>query len=411
MNELFNKIKEVIPRENYLKNIDQILDGSLINVIIGPRRVGKSYFLYSVIDYLMKNKKLKKSQIFYVNKEWNEFDEIKTYKDLHTLFQTAKINTDELFFVGIDEAQEIEGFEKFILDIFSKYPKAKIFITGSNSHLLSSKYATLFSGRFLEKILYPLTFSEFCLFSQKPSTKETFYEYLEFGGLPKIPFISDKSLRYDYLNGVYNTVFTKDIVEFFRVRSVALLRKVNTYLFKEAGNLFTAQNIAKYFTSQNITISVDSVLNYLNYSQSAFLFTDIERYDLKGRKILEVNSKIYPFDAGIRNAVVGFNLIGEIEKFLELVVLNQLLVDGYKVYVGNLGEKEIDFMAKKGDEVKYLQVCYLLSSQKVIDREFGNLLEIPDNYEKIVLSLDDFNAGQYQGVQHYNLIDWLNTSI
>ncbi|MDR0608284.1 MAG: ATP-binding protein [Candidatus Peribacteria bacterium] len=407
MDELFTKIKEVIPREKYLQNIDKLWESSLINLIVGPRRVGKSYFLYSVIDHLMKQKQLKKSQIFYVNKERNEFDEITTYQDLHQLFQKAKIATDEPFFVGLDEVQEIEGFEKFILNLFSKYHQAKIFITGSNSKLLSSKYATLFSGRYIEKTIYPLTFKEFCQFSQQEATKEMFNEYLEFGGLPQIPFISNKNLRYDYLNGVYNTVFTKDIVEFFKVRNVALLRKVNAYLFKEAGNFFTAQNIAKYFISQNITISVDSVLNYLNYSKSAFLFSDIERYDLKGKKILEVNSKIYPFDMGIRNAVVGFHLIGEIEKFLEIVVLHQLLVNGYEVKVGNTGEKEIDFIAKKGNEITYLQVCYLLSSQKVIEREFGNLLAIPDNYEKIVLSLDDFTSGEYKGVQHINVIEWL----
>ena len=161
MEELFNKIKEVLPREQYLHDIDQILDLGLINIIIGPRRVGKSYFLYSVIDYLLKQKKLKKSQIFYVNKERSEFDEVKTYKNLQTLFTQSHINTNEPFFVGLDEVQEIEGFEKFVLDIFSKYRNAKIFITGSNSKLLSSKYATLFSGRFLERTIYPLTFTEF----------------------------------------------------------------------------------------------------------------------------------------------------------------------------------------------------------------------------------------------------------
>jgi len=408
MNELFNKIKEVIPRKQYLHDIDQILDLWLINIIVWPRRVGKSYFLYSVIDYLLKQEKLRESQIFYINKEWSEFDEVKTYKDLQTWFTQSHITTDETFFVGLDEVQEIEGFEKFILDLFSKYPKAKIFITGSNSKLLSSKYATLFSGRFFERTIYPLTFKEFWQFSKKKLTKELFYEYLEFGGLPKIPFINDNHLRYDYLNGVYNTVFTKDIVEFFNIRNVSLFRKIMVYLFKELWNHFTAQNIMKYFRSQHIKISVDSVLNYLFYAKSAFLFNDIERYDLKGKKILEVNSKIYPFDAGIRNAVVSFNRTREIEKFLELIVLNHLLVQGYEVKIGNIGEKEIDFIARKNTEIKYIQVCYLVSSQEVIDREFGNLLEIKDNYEKIVLSLDDFVGGDYMGIKHYNLIEWLS---
>jgi predicted AAA+ superfamily ATPase len=180
-----------------------------------------------------------------------------------------------------------------------------------------------------------------------------------------------------------------------------------SYLFKEMGNLFTAQNIAKYFVSQKITISVDSVLNYLDYAKSAFLFNDIARYDLRGKKILEVNSKIYPFDTGIRNAVVGFNQLMEIDRFLELIVLNHLLVQGYEVYVGNFDGKEIDFVAKKNTEVKYIQICYLLSSPEAVEREFGNLLAIKDNYEKIVLSLDEVVVKEYQGVKHYNLIEYL----
>ncbi|UFX82764.1 ATP-binding protein [Candidatus Absconditicoccus praedator] len=407
MEQLFSKIDEVIIRQKYLQNIDKVLDLGLINIIVGPRRVGKSCFLYSVIDYLIKNTKLKKTQIFYVNKEWREFDNVKTYNDLVDLFEKSNINTNEIFFVGLDEIQEVEGFEKFVLDIFSKYKKAKVYVTGSNSKLLSSKYATLLSGRYREQIIYPLTFEEFLQFSKKEANKKTFYEYLEFGGLPKIPLINDTSLRYDYLNGIYNTVFTKDVVEFFGIRNVSLLRKINMYLFKELGNYFTAQNIKKYFKSQDIKVSVDTVLNYLDYSKSAFLFNDIQRYDLKGKKTLEINSKIYAFDLGIRNAIAGFSPVSDIEKLLELVVLNHLLADGYDVKVGNMQDKEIDFIAKKDNEIKYIQVCYLLSSKDVVDREFGNLLAIKDNYEKIVLSLDDFVNSDYKGIKHYNILDWI----
>lgn len=160
------------------------------------------------------------------------------------------------------------------------------------------------SWRFIENTIYPLSLKEYCIFSKKKLSKDIFYEYLEFGWLPKIPFISDNSLKYDYLNWIYNTVFTKDVVEFFNIRNIELLRKINKYLFKELGNHFTATNIKKYFRSQNINISVDTVINYLNYSKSAFLFNDIERFDLKWKKILEINSKIYPFDLWIRNSIV-----------------------------------------------------------------------------------------------------------
>lgn len=407
MEQLFNKIDEVIIRQKYLQDIDKVLDLWLINIIVWPRRVGKSYFLYSVIDYLNKNKKLKKTQIFYINKEWRDFDNIKTYNDLVDLFEKSGINTSETFFVWLDEIQEVEWFEKFVLDIFSKYKKAIIYVTWSNSKLLSSKYATLLSWRYREQIIYPLTFEEFLQFSKKEANKKTFYEYLEFGWLPKIPLINDISLRYDYLNGIYNTVFTKDVVEFFGIRNVSLLRKINMYLFKELWNHFTAQNIKKYFKSQDIKVSVDTVLNYLDYSKSAFLFNDIERYDLKWKKILEINSKIYAFDLWIRNAIAWFSPVSDIEKLLELVVLNHLLADGYDVKVGNMQDKEIDFIAKKDNEIKYIQVCYLLSSKDVVDREFWNLLAIKDNYEKIVLSLDDFVNSDYKWIKHYNILDWI----
>lgn len=407
MEQLFSKIDEVIIRQKYLQNIDKVLDLWLINIIVWPRRVGKSCFLYSVIDYLIKNTKLKKTQIFYVNKEWREFDNVKTYNDLVDLFEKSNINTNEIFFVWLDEIQEVEWFEKFVLDIFSKYKKAKVYVTWSNSKLLSSKYATLLSWRYREQIIYPLTFEEFLQFSKKEANKKTFYEYLEFGWLPKIPLINDTSLRYDYLNGIYNTVFTKDVVEFFGIRNVSLLRKINMYLFKELWNYFTAQNIKKYFKSQDIKVSVDTVLNYLDYSKSAFLFNDIQRYDLKWKKTLEINSKIYAFDLWIRNAIAWFSPVSDIEKLLELVVLNHLLADGYDVKVGNMQDKEIDFIAKKDNEIKYIQVCYLLSSKDVVDREFWNLLAIKDNYEKIVLSLDDFVNSDYKWIKHYNILDWI----
>jgi len=227
MEELKKKIDETIFREKYLENIDELLSWNLINVIVWPRRVGKSYFLYSVLKYLIKKNKINFWQIFYINKEWIEFDNIKDYVDLENLFKKQNIDKNRPFFVWLDEVQEIEAWEKFVLNIYSKYKNAIIFITWSNSKLLSSKYSTLLSWRYLEKIIYPLSFKEFCKFLNIQANKEVFFEYLKFWWLPKIPFIKDKDLKFDYLNGVYNTVFTKDIVEYFNIRNVSLLRKIN----------------------------------------------------------------------------------------------------------------------------------------------------------------------------------------
>lgn len=408
MNDLKNKIEDVIFRKKYLKNIDKLLDLKLINVIVWPRRVWKSYFLYSVLKYLFKKWNLKTSQVFYINKEWSNFDDINDYKDLKSYFDNYDIDKNKTFFVWLDEVQEIDGWEKFVLDLYSKYKNVIIFITWSNSKLLSSKYSTLLSGRYIEKTIYPLSFKEFCQFSNKKWNKKMFFKYLEFWWLPKIPFIKDDDLKYDYLNWVYNTVFTKDVVEYFKIRNVGLLRKINKYLFKELWNMFTANNIAKFFKSQRINVSVDTILNYLSYSKSAFLFNETERYDLKWKKILEVNSKIYSFDLWIRNSVVWFDLLSDIEKFLELVILNHFLSNWYNVNVWILWDKEIDFVVEKKWIKKYIQVTYILSEQKVIDREFWNLLKIKDNYEKIVLSFDDFMWVNYEWIKHYNIIDFLN---
>ncbi len=418
-NILTKKIEESIIRPIYFENIESFLENNLIKIIIGSRRSGKSYYLYSIIKYLINTKKISKKQIFYINKEWNDFDEIREYTDIENLFQTSWIDTKKTFFIGLDEIQEVDGFEKFVNSIQSKFPHAIIFITGSNSKLLSSKYTTLLSGRYIEKRIYPLSFQEFIMFSSHKTNWKTknsisdkeyekyFQEYIHYWGLPQIPYISNNDLKIEYLKWVYNTVFTKDIVEFFNIRNVKLLRNIHRYLFKELWWLFTAQNISKYFQSQKINVAVDTIINYLNYSQDAFLFNEIERYDIKGKKIFEINSKIYPLDTGIRNAIVGYDHFSEREKIFEFLVLQHLLIHWWKVYVWVLWNKEIDFIAERRNQKIYIQVAYLLSSDQVIQREFWNLEQIQDNHPKMVISSDTTQWYTSQGIIHQNIIDFL----
>ncbi len=406
---LQDKLENSIQRKKYFENIDNFLDSPVIKIITGARRVGKSYYLYSVIKYLLEQKNLKKSQIFYINKERIEFESIRDYQDLNKLFEKTNIDTSQKFFLGIDEAQEIIWFEKFLNSIYSKYPHWIFFVTGSNSKLLSSKYSSLLSGRYIEKHIYPLTFNEYCLFAQKTGTFWDFKEYLQYGAMPQIPFIQDKNLKYEYLKWVYNTVFTKDIVEFFGIRNVPLLRKIHQYLFKETWSLFTAQNISKYFQSQHIKVSVDTVVNYLWYSQDAFLFQEINRFDIKGKKVFEINSKIYPLDLWLRNTIIGFDRFSDREKLLEQTVLLHLLACGREVKIWILWNKEIDFIASKQSKKVYIQVCYLLSTDKVIQREFGNLEQIKDNYPKFVVSTDESFDWGINWIQHINIIDFLKT--
>jgi len=407
MNLLWEKLEDVIPRHLYLADIDKVLDLNLINVIIWPRRVWKSFFLYLVIKYLLEKQVVSKNQIFYINKEWSDFDFIKDYNDLNTYFSKFDIDFTKKFFVWLDEIQEVEGWEKFVLSLQSKYKNAIIFVTWSNSKLLSSKYSTLLAWRYLQKVIYPLSFEEFKYFSNLDDDRQAFLQYIRFWWLPKTAFIKDEDLKYEYLLWVYNTVFVKDIVEFFNIRNISLLRKIHKYIFSQMWSLISARNISNYFKSQKIKVSVDTILDYLQYSKDAFLINEVDRYDIKWKKILEINSKFYPFDLWIRNAVVGWSFKKDIEKYLEQVVLNHLLIYWWKVYVGVLLDKEIDFIAEKNGRKIYLQVAYLLSWQDVIDREFWNLLKIKDNWPKFVISMDDIDFWVYEWIKHMKIIDFI----
>ena len=408
MDILEEKLKKVIPRQLYLKDIDSILDSNLINVIVWPRRVGKSYFLYSVINYLLEKDIITSNQIFYINKEWIEFDFIQDYRDLQNYFSKFRIDTSKKFFVWLDEVQEIKWWEKFVLSLQSKYSNAIIFVTGSNSKLLASKFATLLAGRYIQKVIYPLSFKEFKYFSGISNEQKAFELYVKIWWLPKVSFLQDEDLIFEYLQWVYNTVFVKDIVEFFKIRNVSILRKIHKFLFSQMGSVISASNISNYFKSQKIKVSVDTVVDYINYSKDAFLFNEIERYDIRWKKILEVHSKIYSFDLGIRNAVVWWNFKKDIEKYLEQIVLNHLLIWWWKAYVGILRDKEIDFIAEKGWKKIYIQVCYLLSSEKVVEREFWNLLKIKDNWPKYVISMDPIKYWNYEWISHLNIFEFLN---
>ena len=406
LNNVFGKVKK---RPVYDKLTKDIFT-NFVKVIVWQRRVGKSYFLFYVIWLLLSKYNFSKNQIFYVNKEWLDFDFIKTYQDLYQEFKKFEENlTSDVFFVWIDEIQEISWWEKFILHIFSKYPKAIIYITGSNSKLLSDDIATNLRWRYVVKEILPLTYKEYLDFTQKFHTKDIFFEYLKFGWLPAVSLMNEsQDIKMDYLKWIYNTIFVKDIVEYFNIRNVGLLKMIHQYLFKDLAHFITWKNIANYLKAQGVKVSLETILNYLFYSEKSFLFNFVPRYDLRWKKILEINQKVYVNDLGIRNSIVGFRPEAEINQLLENVVYNYLKFLGYEVYVWVLYDKEIDFVAEKNWEKIYIQVAYLLNSEETIKREFENLLKIKDAWPKYVLSLDDFSHTQkYEWVIWKNLIDWM----
>ncbi len=391
-------------RQIYLNQIIPHIDKHVIKVLVGLRRSGKSFMMLSLIDYIRtKNPDV---NIIYINKEHYEFDYIKNYHDLQSYFEDKYISGKKNFFF-IDEIQEIENFEKCIRNIYSKN-LADIFISGSNSEILSGELSSMLSGRYIEIRIHPLSYPEFIEFMNLSDTTESFYIYLRQGGMPGL--LNFKSENHtsatDYLKGVISTVLLKDVISRYKIRNISFLENLVKYLSKNTGSLVSAKNISDFLKSQRINISPNIVINYLSNICSAYFVNKVSRIEITGRKIFEIGEKYYFEDIGLRNALTGYNP-ADISKLLENVVYNHLAIAGYTIYVGKQRSKEIDFFAEKNGEIIYIQVCYLLSGQKVIEREFGNLLEIADNYKKIVLSIDETNfSNTWKGVEHKHVKDF-----
>ena len=398
--------KRYIQRVIYENKVMPFLDKSLIKIFVGQRRVGKSYVLIQTRDLLLKNiKGIVSKDIIFINKELYEFDKIRDYHDL-LAYINGKSKDKRKKYVFIDEIQDISGFEIALRDLQAK-ENFDIYCSGSNSKLLSSELATYLSGRYIEIEVFPLSYREFLLFHNLTNSKEVFMNYIQFGSLPYLIHLELKEeIINDYLRNVYNSILLKDVVERYAIRNVNFLERLVFFLSDNVGSLLSAKKISDFLKSQNINISTNVVLNYLDYLASVLLINKTSRIEVKGKKVFEVGEKYYFTDFGIRNSLIGYRQI-DISKALENIVFMQLQVFGYKVYVGKLESKEIDFVCEKNGIRKYIQVSYLLSDEKTVEREFNNLLAIKDNYEKYVLSMDDFIAGDFKGIKQMNIMDFL----
>ncbi|HBM17580.1 MAG TPA: ATPase [Lentisphaeria bacterium] len=398
----------LINRNIYWTEIKPFIDKPVIKVITGMRRVGKSYFLRQIIEEL-KLKGIAPEQILYIDKEDLKYDSIRTYQDLNSYVKKEFKDITAKRYLLIDEIQEIENWEKTISSLL-KTDSADIYITGSNAHLLSSELSTLISGRFVDIQIYPLGYSEYVTFRGKDFTsdKTEFEAFLRYGGLPGLfHFEKTDEVVFQYLSSVFNTILLKDIVKRYSIRNISLLERVSAFVFDNIGNLLTANNISNYLKSQKIQTYSDTVQIYLGYFVSTFIAHKVPRYDLKGKRILSINEKYYLNDLGIRHSILGYRS-ADISQILENVVYLELLRRGYSVNVGVLVDKEIDFIATKQNKKIYIQVAYILGSDKTVEREFSPLLDIDDNYPKYVLSMDDNIWGNdYKGIIRLNLIDFL----
>ena len=401
-----NENLALIQRDEYLNFIENYIDKPIVKVLIGMRRVGKSAIIKLLINKLLK-KNISASNILYINKESLEFDEIKNYKDLYRYAINYFKGIKNRKYIFIDEIQEIAEWEKSV-NSFLADNYGDITISGSNSKLLSSELATLLSGRYIEIPVYPLTFKEFLQFRSKKTYTETeFKNFLRYGGLPGIHLLPLKDdTIFAYLNSILNTVLYSDVIIRHKIRDAAVFDRVVKYLFDNIGNITTAKKIADYFKSQKVKVSVDTVLNYITYLETSLIINRVPRYDIKGKKFLEFHDKVFLNDIGLRNGLIGYRE-KNINGLLENIVYKELQSRGYKVSVGVLNQLEIDFIAEKQNDIKYIQVCYLLNREDTVEREFGSLEKISNNYEKIVVSMDKFFPEERNGIIHKYLIDFL----
>jgi len=391
------------PRNYYLDRIKPHIGNHLIKLFTGLRRSGKSYLMLNLMEWLEKTDQ--EANIIYINKELYEFDAINDYHSLQAFFDEKwKEGFNNYFFV--DEVQEIDKFEKCIRNVLS-LKKADIYLSGSNAEILSGELATLLSGRYIEIKVYPLSYPEFLDFFDYTNTSESFLRYHQNGGMPGLLNIhpSPASIN-DYLNGILSTVILKDVVARHNIRNVSFLENLIRYLADNVGSLVSAKNVSDFLKSQKVNVSPNLVLDYLSHLSMAFIICKVPRMEISGKKIFEIGDKFYFTDNGLRNVITGFRP-DDLAKLLENTVYNHLVIAGYKVNVGKRGDKEIDFVAQKNGETIYVQVCLQLSGEKIFGREFGNLLAIPDNYLKYVVSLDSFTApNTYKGIEHMKVADF-----
>ena len=397
----------MIKRELYLKKLMSFCDKPLIKVITGMRRCGKSTLLQQFKEYLFANG-IKDESVIQMNFESMKFDEIKNYNDLYA-YVKAQIKGNGRTYLLLDEVQQVVYWEKAVNAFLVDF-NVDIYITGSNAWLLSSEIATLLSGRYVEIKMLPLSFKEYlsARCTDKVKNKENYFnEYLRYGGLPTIAILQDRPETIQpFLSGIYNTVLMKDIVQRNAVRDTELLDSLTHFLADNIGNMVSSKKISDYLTSAGRKTNSYTIDNYVHMLEMAFIFYKASRYDIKGKLHLKTQEKYYIVDNGLRNNLLGFRN-ADYGHILENVVYLELLRREYEVYVGKLGNYEVDFVAIRADKKIYYQVAASILDTKVRERELRPLQQIPDQYEKVILTMDRSFINDFNGIRNMNIIDFL----
>lgn len=394
-----------IIRQAYIDKIEKYLGKETIIVLVGQRRVGKSYMMKTVRDQKVSNPD---NNIIYIDKEKREFDSIRNYQDLNQYidehFVASKHN-----YILIDEIQDITEFERSIQS-FRTEPNTDIIITGSNAKMLSNELSTLIGGRYKEIYIQSLSYEEFLVFHQLPDNDDSLAKYIQYGGLPGLAKIGlEEDDAREYQMDIFHTVLLKDVIMRNRIRNVPFLENLVRFLADNTGKLISANSIAKYMKSQGESITSTVIINYISFLCEAYILHKVNRFDIHGKRILETNDKFYFEDNGIRNALAGGTREGDIEKVIENIIYQHLIRLGYQVYVGQLQAGEIDFVCTKPDGQRiYVQASYIIADMATREREFGNLRAINDNYPKYVISMTPLlTRNDDNGITHLHLRKFL----
>ncbi len=388
-------------RHTYINKVQPYFGNRLVKVLVGQRRCGKSVLMRQLVQQLINNG-VDRNNIFMLSLDLMCFDFVRTYQDLDDLFQLylREIKPQGRVYLFIDEIQNVEGWERFVnsysQDITRDY---EIFITGSNSRMLSGELATLLSGRYVSFSVFPFSYNEYVSATGKQHNKESYLNYMQVGGLPEFLHLPDGEVRQNYVSALKDTIVLRDIVQRYQIKDVPLLDDLLVYLLNNTSCMFSANSIVKYYQSLRKTVSHEKISQYLGYLVDTHIVHRVERYNIQGKETIAGITKFYANDLGfLHNLYRGMphGLGYDLENLQYL----DLLRAGYKVYVGDIRGKEIDFVATRGDRVIYVQSCYLFADEQTVNREYSALESVPDNYEKFIVSLDDLLMPNRNGIRH-----------
>ena len=388
-------------RTGYTEKITDYIGNRLIKVLVGQRRAGKSYILRQIVKHLI-TKGISPNNTLIINKEFSDFDFLSSYNELDDLIKLYKSELKPLgkVYIFIDEIQNISGWERVVNSYSQDYTDDyELFISGSNSNMLSNELATLLSGRYVKFEIFPFSYNEYLGITERPKSKQTYIEYMESGGLPELFMLSKQETKRNYISAIKDTVLLRDIIQRHSIRVPRLLEDIFVYLVNNTSNLISVSSIFKYYKGLGRKTSYDIIANYISYIEDAFLIHRCERFNIRGKEIIAGNVKFYANDLSYKNYLYpGFGY--GFGNLVENLIFLELQRAGYEVYTGNIKDKEVDFVATKADRVIYVQCAYLLAEPETIAREYASLVAISDNYEKYIITLDDLTFSSNKGIRH-----------